>query len=75
LKISKAQSDVAIQEGQTTHWSKEKKDKRSNNDQQSITQKTKDGATRIAVKIGDEFMCSRGVGTSCSTFDTLRATA
>ena len=35
-----------------------KKDKRTNNDLQNITHKTKDRVTRTPLKTGDEFRCS-----------------
>jgi hypothetical protein len=45
--------------------SKNKKDKRTNNDLQNITHKTKDHVTRTPLKIGGEFMCSGRVSSSC----------
>jgi hypothetical protein len=45
----------------------EKNAKRRNNDLQAIAQKTKDRATRIALKTGGELMCSESVSTSCTT--------
>ena len=49
---------------------KKNKTKRTNNNLQSTTQKTKDRATWTQLKIGDdlgELMCSGRVGSSCST--------
>jgi len=43
------------------HHGQAKKDKRTNNDLQSTTQKTKDRATRTPLKTGGEFRCSRRV--------------
>ena len=50
---------------------KRKKDKRTNNDIQSITQKTKGRATRISLKTGGKPRCSGRVRSSCSTSDTV----
>jgi hypothetical protein len=41
--------------------------KRRNNDLQAIAQKTKDRATRIALKTEGELMCSESVSNSCTT--------
>jgi hypothetical protein len=41
--------------------------KRTNNDLQNITQKTKDRATRTPLKTMGELMCSRRVSSFCST--------
>jgi len=49
-----------------------KKDKRTNNDLQNITQKTKDRVTRTPLKTGGELLCSGRVGRSCSTSGTRR---
>jgi hypothetical protein len=46
------------------------KRQRKINDLQNTTQKTKDRATRTALKPGDELGCSGRVGSSCSTRDT-----
>jgi hypothetical protein len=48
--------------------------KRTNNDLQNITQKTKDRATRTPLKTMGELMCSRRVSSFCSTSGTRRAT-
>jgi hypothetical protein len=44
-----------------------KKDKRTNNDLQNITHKTKDRVTRTPLKTWDEPMCSGRVSSFCST--------
>jgi hypothetical protein len=48
--------------GQKKDWQhnggQKKKDKRTNNDSQNTTQKTKDGTTRIPLKSGDELGCT-----------------
>jgi hypothetical protein len=41
--------------------------KRTNNDLQNITQKTKDQVTRIPLKTWGELKCSGRVSSSCST--------
>jgi hypothetical protein len=46
------------------------KRKRTNNDPQSTTQKTKGRATRIPLKTGGELGCSGRVGNSYSTSGT-----
>jgi len=51
-----------------------KKDKRTNNDLQNITQKTKDRVTRTPLKTGGELGCSGWVSSSCSTRGTRRIT-
>jgi len=43
------------------------KTKRTNNDLQNTTQKTKDRATRTPLKYGGELMCSGRVGSSWPT--------
>ena len=50
---------------------KRKKDKRTNNDIQSITQKTKGRETRISLKTVGKPRCSGRVRSSCSTSDTV----
>ena len=58
-----------------TQWPniKKKKDKRTNNDLQNTTQKTKDRATRTPLKTGGELMMWSGkVSSSCSTSVTRR---
>jgi hypothetical protein len=52
-------------DGRTTQWSKEKKDKRSNNDLQNITQEIKDRTTRTPLITGGEVRCSGRTSSSC----------
>ena len=49
---------------------KRKKDKRTNNDLQNITHKTKDRVTRTPLKTGGGLMFSGRVSSSCSTSGT-----
>ena len=58
----------------TQHKGQKKKDKRTNNDLQSITHKTKDRTSRTPLKTGDELGCSGRVGSSCSTSGIHRVT-
>ena len=58
-------------EGQTIQWPK---DKRTNNNLQNITQKTKDKVTRTPLKTWGELRCSGRVGSSCSINGTHRVT-
>ena len=51
-----------------------RRDKRTNNNLQKITQKTKDRAARIPSKFGRKIRCSGRVITSCSTCDTRSVT-
>ena len=48
-----------------------KKDKRTNNDLQNITHKTKDRVTRTPLKIGGDPMCSGRVGTNNALADKV----
>ena len=50
------------------------KRKRTNNDLQNITHKTKERATRTPLKTGDELRWSRWVSNSCSTGGTRHVT-
>ena len=52
LKMPKEKSELES-EKQTVQWSKEK-DKKTNNDLHTTTQKTKDGATRVPLQTGGE---------------------
>ena len=52
------------------HNGQKKKDKRTNNDLQKHTHKTKDRATQIQQKIGGELGCSRREGSSRSSSGT-----
>jgi hypothetical protein len=51
------------------------KRKRTNNDLQNITHKTKNRVTRTPLIIGGELMCSGRVSSSCSTSVTRRVTS
>jgi len=58
-------TDNTMAKRQTTQWPKDrqhsgqkKKGKKTNNDLQSITQKTKDRVTRTPLKMGAELGCS-----------------
>jgi len=50
------------------------KRKRTNNDLQNITHKTKDRVTRTTLNTGDELMCPGRVGSSCSASGARRVT-
>ena len=50
------------------------KRKRTNNNLQNTTQKSKALATQIPLKTGDEHSCFGRVRISCSTSDTRRVT-
>jgi len=56
------------------HNAQNKKYKRTNNDLQNITYKTKDRVTRTPPKTGDELRCSERLSRSCSTSGTRRVT-
>jgi hypothetical protein len=56
------------------HNGQKKKNQRTNNDLQNITQKTKDQATWTSLKTGSELGCSGKVGSSWSTSDTCPVT-
>ena len=78
IKVTRAQQpfedtkgEIIIRKGQTTQLPKEK-DKRTNNNLQNITQKTKDRVTRTPLKSGGGLGCSGRVISSCSTSDIRR---
>ena len=52
---------------------KTKKDKRTSNNLQNTTNKTKDRATRTTLNSGSKLRCSGMVISSCSNSDTRRA--
>ena len=55
-------------ESKTVNWrTHKKKDKRTNNDLQTFTQKTKDRVTRTSLKTGSELWCCGRVSRSCPT--------
>ena len=56
------------------HNGQKKKYKRTNNDLQNITQKSKVRVTMNLTKIWGELRCSRRVGSSCSTSGTCHVT-
>jgi hypothetical protein len=56
------------------HNGRKKTDKRTNNDLQNITHKTKDRVTRTPLKTGDELRYSGRESSSCSTSGTRRVT-
>jgi hypothetical protein len=56
------------------HNGQKKKDKRTNNDLQNITYKTKDRVTRTLLKTEGELRCSGRVSSSCSASGTHRVT-
>jgi len=63
IKIRKSNKD-------RQHNGQKKKDKRTNNDLQNITHKTKDRVTRIPLKTESELRCSGRVCVSYSTSAT-----
>ena len=54
-------------DGSSYYVDVKEKDKRTNNDLQDITHKTKDRVTRTPLITGDELMCSGRVISSCVT--------
>ena len=71
LKMPKGYSK-SINQGRTyTTLAKRKKDKRTNNDLQNITHKTKDRETRTPLKTGGELKCCRRVS-SCKQVNCKR---
>jgi hypothetical protein len=68
IKVWRYQRDKSKKDIKNNGW--KKKNKRTNNDLQTFTQKTKDRATRTPLKQGWFGM----VGSSCSTCGTHRAT-
>ena len=58
----------------STDNGKKKKDKRTNNDLQNTTQKTKRSRNTNITKTGGGLRCSGSVSSSCSTSDTRRVT-
>jgi hypothetical protein len=63
---------IRISKKNRQHNGQKKKYKRTNNNLQNITYKTKDRVTRTTLKTGDELRCSGRVSSSCSTSDTRR---
>ena len=66
--------EVSITRLQRQYRGQDKKDNRTNNHLQNITQKTKDRARRTSLKTMGEHRCSGRVCSSCSTCDTHRIT-
>ena len=60
-------------EEQTTYWP-QKKDKRTNNDLQSIAHRIKDRVTRTKLEIAGELRCYGRVASSCSSSGIRRKT-
>ena len=56
------------------HNRQTKRDRRTNNDLQNTTHKTKDRVTRTPLNTGCEIGCSGRVSSSCSSSDTRRVT-
>ena len=65
---------ICISKNEIQYNGQMKKDKRTNNDLQNITQKTKDQATRTTIKTGDGRGCSGRVISSFSTCGIRRVT-
>jgi hypothetical protein len=59
-----------MKEGQATQWPKEK-DKSTNTDQQNITQKTKDRATRTPLNARGILGCSRRLAITATPVATV----
>jgi hypothetical protein len=55
-------------------YGQNEKDKRTNNNLQNTTEKTKDRVTQTSLKTGCEFMCSGRLNISCSTSGTRHVT-
>jgi hypothetical protein len=74
LKISKRVIRICKSKKDRQHNGQIKNDKKTNNNLQTNTQKTKDRATRTPLKTGGEIRCSEMVSNSCSTSGTCRVT-
>ena len=68
------ESSETINRSRTDNAMVKRRDKRTNNNLQKITQKTKDRAARTPSKIRSELRCSGRVISSCSTCDTRSVT-
>jgi hypothetical protein len=66
LKIPKGAIRIRISKKNRQHNGQKKKYKRTNNDLQKHTYKTKDRVTRTPLKTGGERRCSGRVSSSCS---------
>jgi type II secretory pathway pseudopilin PulG len=71
-RYQRGNQNSLVEERRKTHW--QKKDKRTKNDLQNTTQKTKDRAKRTTPKIGGDIVCSERKSSSCSTSNTRRLT-
>jgi hypothetical protein len=67
IKIRKSKKD-------RQHNGQKKRNRRTNNDLQNTTHKTKDRVTRTPLSTGCEIKCSGRVSSSCSSSDTSRVT-
>jgi hypothetical protein len=70
LKIPKGVIRIRISKKNRQHNGQKKKYKKTNNDLQNTTHKTKDRITRTPLKTGDESGCPARVSSSCSTSGT-----
>jgi hypothetical protein len=70
LKIPKGYSEPVNRRRTENTMARGKKNKRTNNDLQNITHKTKDRVTRTTLKTGGELGYFGRVSSSCSTCDT-----
>ena len=73
-EIGDTKKVIRIRKLKDRQYSGQKKDKRTNNDMQNITHKTKDRGTRTPLNIGGKLRCSWRVGSSCSASGTRRVT-
>jgi hypothetical protein len=71
LKTTKGAIRIRISKKNRQHNGQKKKYKRTNNDLQKHTYKTKDRVTRTALKTVSELRCPGRVGNSCSISGTL----
>ena len=72
FKDTKEAIRIRILKKNKQHNGQKKKYKRTNNDLQNITHKTKDRLTRTPLKTGGEIRCSGGMSSSFSTSGTHR---
>jgi hypothetical protein len=72
--VTKIDTWLSLNKDWQQHKDQKKKEKRTNNDLQSFTQKTRDRVTRTLLKTGGELMCSGRIGSSCFTGGTLCVT-
>ena len=67
MKYTKEIIRICKSKNDRKHYGQKEKNKRTNNDLQNTSQKTKDQATRTPLKGEGELMCSGRVCSSCST--------